>query len=210
MEINKKLIDAIDIFVEKCENFDIVYKEVVTIINKEEDNIDKFYDLVQNYIEIRSVHGRILKNYENYSANLSEDSDEDMYNLSSLNSIIENSKNLIQNIDFQYKQFAVYYPDLIENSMMSIILLVNTEKTEKDKMLINAMNEIKNKKYKNKYEVVECNKKDKIELKISKSNKKVMLSTKKLPCLYLLNNKLITKIDGENIANKDSFESLIG
>lgn len=209
MEINKKLIDTIDIFVEKCENFDIVYKEVVSIINKEEDNIDKFYDLVQNYIEIRSIHGRILKNYENYSASLSEESDEDMYNLSSLNSIIENSKNLIQNIDFQYKQFAVYYPDLIENSMMTVILLVNTEKNEKDKMLINAMNEIRNKKYKNKYEIVECNKKEKIELKINKSNKKIMLSAKKLPCLYLLNNKLITKIDGENIINKNIFDSLI-
>jgi hypothetical protein len=209
MEINKNLIDTIEIFVDKCDNFDKLYKKVIKIINTEiNDNLDELYDITSNYIEIRGCHGRIIKTYDNYK-NSGLKNDEEMYNLSALTSILENVNNIIQNVDFQYKQFATYFPNLVNKSYLTVLLIVDNNETEEDIRLINMLNEIKVKKYEHKYKIMKCGKKEGIELKIRKKNKKIRLVPKKTPSLYLINDDIISEIQTENIKNKEMLEKIL-
>jgi hypothetical protein len=210
MEINKKLIDTIDIFVNKCDNFDKIYKEVINIVNNNtNENIDELYDIVTCYIEIRKEHGIIIKIYDDYKKTAKTKNDEEMYNLSTFNSILENVKNLVQNIDFQYKQFATYFPELVNNNLMTVILIINEKENEDDKKLINMINKIKSVKYENKYKIMKCKKNsNEIKLKI-KNNKYVTLKPKSIPSLYLLNKKTMTEVPGNNIKNDEILRSIL-
>ncbi len=209
MEINKKLIDTIDIFVEKCDNFDKIYKQVVNIINNNiKNNVDDLYNLVDCYIEIRKEHGIMIKLYDDYKKIITIENDEEMYNLSTFDSIIDNVKNLIQNIDLQYKQFAIYFPELVNNNFMTVILLVNEKEDENDIRLLNMINKIKLVKYENKYKVLKYKKgSNGTKLKLG-DNKEITLRPKRVPSLYLLNKKRITEIPGDSLKNNDELNSI--
>lgn len=209
MEINKKLIDSIDIFVEKCDNFDIVYQKVLDIILKRiSDNVDILYGLVECYIEIRKYHGIIIKLYNEFEKSVDINNERDMYDLSSYNSIIDNIKNLIQNVDFQYKQFASYYPDLIDNNSVTVLLIINEKETEKDLNLINLLNKVKRDKYQNKYKVMKM-KKNKSSVKLNVNKNKITLNPKSVPSLYLLRKNNLLEVPGDNIQNENVMASII-
>ena len=210
MEINKKLIDTIDIFINKCDNFDKIYKEVINIVNNNiSNNVNELYDLVECYMELRKDHGIMIKIYDNYKKIAKIENDDEMYNLSTFNSILENVKNLMQNVDFQYKQFASYFPELINNNSMTVILVINETENINDKRLVEMLNKIKGIKYENKYKIMKCKKNtNEIKLKI-KDNKHIILKPKKIPSLYLLNKKTVTEISGENIKNDEVLKSIL-
>jgi hypothetical protein len=209
MEINKNLIDTIEIFVEKCESFDKLYTKVVKIINTEiNDNLDELYDITSGYVEIRAYHGKIIKIYDSYK-NSKLQTDEDMYNLSALSSILENVNNIIQNVDFQYKQFATYFPKLVDKNYLTVLLIVGKKETNEDRRLINMINELKVQRYENKYKIMKCGKNEGLELKIRKKNQKMMIAPKKTPTLYLIKKDIISEIPSENIRNKAMLEKIL-
>ena len=209
MEINKNLIDTIDIFIDKCENFDKLYRQVIKIINAEiNDNLDELYDITSNYIEIRAYHGKIIKTYESYK-NSDIKNDEEMYNLSALSSILENVNNIIQNVDFQYKQFATYFPNLVNKSHSTVLLIISKNETDEDNRLINMLNQVKSTRYENKYKIMKCGDREGLELKIRKKNQKIKIVPKKTPSLYLINNDIISEIPTENIKNKAMLEKML-
>lgn len=209
MEINKKIIDTIDNFVDKCDYFDSVYKNIIKIIgNNINDNINELYDLVDCYIDIRKDHGIILKLYENFKNNCDENNEKDMYDLSSLNSMLDNIKNLIKNIDFQYKQFASFYPKLVRNNHMTVLLVVNDNETNKDTKMLEMINSIRNTKYQNKYKIIKGKNNKSITLRVNK-NKQVSLLPKMLPTLYILNDNNAIEIPCEDIKNEQMMLSLL-
>jgi len=210
MEINKNLIDTIEIFVDKCDNFDKLYKKVATIINTEiNNNLDELYDITANYIEIRAHHGKIIKIYDSYKSSGLKN-DEEMYNLSALSSILENVNNIIQNVDFQYKQFATYFPNLVNKNYLTVLLIVGKNESEEDVRLINMLNEIKVSKYENKYKIMKCGKKEGLELKIRKKNQKIKLVPTKTPSLYLIKNNIVSEVPIQNIKDKKTLERMLG
>lgn len=209
MEINKNLINTIEIFVTKCENFDKSYKNMVKIINNQaNDNLDELYDVTNYYIELRACHGKIIKLYDSYK-NCKLDNEEYLYNLSVLNSIIGDVGNMIQNVDFQYKQFATFFPKLVSKDHLTVLLVVNKNETEEDKKFINMLNEIKANKYENKYKIMKCGKKEGLELKIKSKNQKIKLLPKSTPMMYLIKDDIISEIKLKNIENKKMLENIL-
>jgi ribosomal protein L16 Arg81 hydroxylase len=209
MEINKYLIECIEIFIKKCETFDELYKKVIKIIKNDiNDNLDDLYDITNNYIEIRAAHGQIIKLYNKYK-NSDLKTDEELYNLSTLSSILDNINNMIQNIDFQYKQFATFFPNLVNKNYLTVLLIVSKKETDEDTRLINMINEIRETKYENKYKIIKCGNKEGIELKVKRLNQKVKFTPKNTPALYLIDNNIISEIQTSNIKDKKMLEKII-
>jgi len=206
MDINNSLIRKIDHIVKLSDEFDNIF---TSLIKKKSDmdsqTIEDLYKLTQLFIFIRSEHGGIIMlmdrkkdDIKSHSSELSDKLVNELYDLSSFDSVMENVSNLISNIDFEFKRVAMMFPKYINKKPMTLILLTNNmSKNDKYIMMINKIKEIHPE---NIYKVIQCEKGDKVNCgKISDKN--INLTAKKIPGLFLINEHKINELPSEQIDN---------
>lgn len=216
MNFNKIVLDKIDKFISLSKEFDLNYKNVITLQDNEikNENIKYIYMITKYYIEIRTLHGELLllvdqlKNSIN-SNKLSKQNDNTnkLYDLSTFNSILSNINELITNIDYQYKKIAIKYPKFINKKPLTVLLL--TDNDDEENIHVKLINQVKEKNPENIYKIVKCNKSDK-KIKCDKIlGTELTLKITSLPLMYIINGSNIVEIPIDKINNVDSLSNLL-
>ena len=216
MNFNKIVLDKIDKFISLSKEFDLNYKNVITLQDNEikNENIKYIYMITKYYIEIRTLHGELLllvdqlKNSIN-SNKLSKQNDNTnkLYDLSTFNSILSNINELITNIDYQYKKIAIKYPKFINKKPLTVLLL--TDNDDEENIHVKLINQVKEKNPENIYKIVKCNKSDK-KIKCDKIlGTGLTLKISSLPLMYIINGSNIVEIPIDKINNVDSLSNLL-
>jgi hypothetical protein len=206
MDINNSLIRKIDHIVKLSDEFDNIFTSLIKKKSEMDSKIiEDLYKLTQLFIFIRSEHGGIIMlmdrkkdDIKSHSSELSDKLVNELYDLSTFDSVMENVSNLISNIDFEFKRVAMMFPKYINKKPMTLILLTNN--MNKNDKYITMINKIKEIHPENIYKVIQCEKGDKVNCgKISDKN--INLTAKNIPALFLINEHKITELPSEQIDN---------
>ncbi len=210
MNINNSLIKKIDHIVKLSTEFDNVFQNLIEKKGEvDPKTIEDLYKLTQLFLFIRSEHGGIImlmdKKKDQIKSETTELSDKlinQLYDLSSFESILENVSNLVSNVDFEFKRIAIMFPKYINKKPLILVLL--TDEISKDNKYIKIIEDIKEIHPQNVYKVIQCSKGDKVNCgKVG--DKKINLTANKLPTLFLINENNIIELPIEKI---DSVEKL--
>lgn len=215
MNFNKILITKIDTITNLSKEFDDNFKKTINLQNNDitEDNVNQIYTVTKNYLLIRSNHGMLLllmdklkKSIENINDNeIDSQSINKLYELSTFTSILSNINDLVNNIDFEYKKFAIKFPKFINKKPLQILLFTKNDNDE----LINIINEAKKKCPENIYKIIKCSGNEK---KIKCDNIigiDANIKITKLPALYILNESNINEIETKQIKDVHNLLDLI-
>jgi len=216
MNFNKLLLDRIDNFVILSKEFDENYKQVIGISgNKFDDTvINCLYSLTKNYILLRSEHGNLLLMMDKFkdqtnTKDLETDDDRinKLYDLSTFSSIITNTNELINNIDFQYKRIAIKYPKFINKKPLTVLLLSDTDNEENK--YVKLIKNVKQHSPENIYKIIKCNKTDK-KFKCDKVlGINLTIKITSLPMLYVINGINIVEIPLDKINDIETLTNII-
>ena len=216
MNLNKSLIKKIENIIQLSKDFDIIFKYLLSIDNRDTDcdKIKKVYELTSKYIFIRSEHGSLIIILDNIkkivndsNTELSDELINKLYNISASYSMIQEISQLISNIDFQFKQIALLYPKYICTENIAIILVINT--TDKDNKYINIINRLKDSNPENTYKIIHFDNNKSNILKLDIFDRNITLKIKDNPSLFLINNNNITEIPITKINNFKSLQKMI-
>lgn len=216
MNFNKIVLDKIDNFISLSRNFDLNYKNVISIQDNEikNEDIKYIYMITKYYIEIRTLHGELLLLIDELKSSLTlgklskqNDNTNKLYDLSTFNSILSNINELITNIDYQYKKIAIKYPKFINKKPLTILLV--TDNDDEENIHVKLINEVKKKNPENIYKIAKCNKSDK-KIKCNKIlGVGLTLKITSLPLLYIINGSNIIEIPIEKINDSESLSGLL-
>lgn len=211
MEINKLLLKNINTIIKDSTQFDEYFKILndsnnlnnLNNLNNsnnivDDTNINLIQTFVQLYANIRSSHGFIiiLHNKMINNMNISElnnQSNNELYDISTFYSILSNINNLVNNIDIEFKKIAMKYPKFINTKFLIVLLFldISTEQTNKYEQLIANL---KSKYSNNIYKIIKldpnkkkfkCNELLKIDL---------TLKIKELPIMYIINSDNVVEV----------------
>lgn len=216
MNINISLIKKIDNIVKLSNEFDNIFNSLIRITDPSDlksEQIEELYKLTQLFIFIRSEHGSLLilldRKKEKINSESSELSDQlvnELYDLSTFNSIIINASELVSNIDYEFKRIAIMFPRFINKKPMTLILLTNNIKPKNKH--IKMIEELKKINPENIYKVFECGVGQKVNCgKIL--GKSVNITVESLPSLYLINESNISTIPLDKIENVEKLAKMI-
>lgn len=233
---NSKILDKINNLIKLSDDFDSGYKIIYELepnIKMDEKNIEIIYSMTKNYIEMRKEHGEIISmmnnltnkinttNTENTTINsvkknknveIKTDSnnqtslDEQLYDLSTFATLLNNINDLINNIDYEYKKIALKYPKFINKNRVSIILI----STEADEKYIKLIEKLKQEYPEYKYIILKCDNKtdiNKCENELEQYKIKIK-SIKSLPIIYVISNETLTEIPISKINKIDGLDVL--
>ena len=222
MDIDKKLIDKIENIVKLSDEFDFGFKIIIDLPNDkiDEKNIENIYLLTKKYIIIRKLHGELLLflnklinsvNYNQIETNNDEQVNNKeneklskiLYDISTFNSLMININELITNIDYEYKKFALKYPKFINKKPLTLILL--TDNKEENKKYSEIIEQLKIKFPEHIYKITKCeyiNKKIKCNNEIDELNLKLKINS--LPMIYIIKNSNVVEIPINEIENIES------
>ncbi len=123
INFNNSLIQKIDNIDKISEEFDEIFTHLIKIQDIKDitpEEIEQLYKLTKLYKFIRSEHGSLLilldkkkDLIKSKSSELTEELVEDLYDLSTFDSIISNISDLVSNIDFEFKRIAIMFPNFI-------------------------------------------------------------------------------------------------
>jgi hypothetical protein len=208
INFNNSLIQKIDNIEKISGEFDELFSNLIKIQdvkNITSDNIEQLYKLTKLFKFIRSEHGSLLilldkkkDLIKSKSTELTDELVEELYDLSTFDSIISNVSDLVSNIDFEFKRIAIMFPKFMNKKPLSIILF--TDKIDPKNKYIKIVEEVKKVYPENVYKVIEC----KIGSKVNcgkYNNKDLILSAKNVPSMFLINDSNITMLPTENIQN---------
>jgi len=211
--ITNSLISKTNSIINFLEEFDNIFKILIEVEDKRtltSENIQQIAKITELYIFIRSEHGslivlrnKLIEQITEKSTNLSDKLINDLYTLSTFDSIIENISHVISNIDFEYKKIATKFPKFINKKALILILVV---KNKEDK-IVNIFEELQKEFPENVYKVI-INDKEIINVK-DIINKDLPLKIKKMPSLFMLNDDIITEISLDENSTKESLKNLI-
>jgi hypothetical protein len=205
MDFNISLIKKIENILEISAKFDKICTSILSgNVELSASSIQNIRELTSLYMLIRAEHGALLilndKLKKNVSGEESTPSDKvinQLYDLSTFTSIIDNINNLVSNTDFEFKKIALMYPKLISKQTNHLILFV--KKINKDDKYIKMIEEIKKLKPENEYHVIEC-KKESEKVDCGKLvGMKLSIGVEKLPSLYLVNGPNVVEIPIDQI-----------
>ncbi len=214
MNFNKKLFDKIDNIIKISKDFDENYKKVINIEYKNitDDIIECIYALTKYYISLRSEHGNLILMMDEFKNSIDMKDNNDnkinqLYDLSTFNSILTNINELITNIDFQYKKFAIKYPKFINKKPMTILLL--TESDDESNEYVNLINQVKKQLPENIYKIVKCNKSEK-KFKCNKIlDINLTLKITELPMLFIINGTNIVEVPIDKFKDVNTLTNII-
>ena len=206
INFNNSLIQKIDNIDKISGEFDDLFSHLIKIQdvkNITPNDIEQLYKLTKLFKFIRSEHGSLLilldkkkDLIKSKSTELTDELVEDLYDLSTFDSIISNVSDLVSNIDFEFKRIAIMFPKFMNKKPLSIILFIN--KIDPKNKYIKMIEEVKTLYPENVYKVFEC----KVGSKVNcgkYSNKDLILSAKNVPSMFLINDSNITQLPIENM-----------
>ncbi len=208
INFNNTLIQKIDNIDKISEEFDEIFTHLIKIQdikNITPEEIEQLYKLTKLYKFIRSEHGSLLilldkkkDLIKSKSSELTEELVEDLYDLSTFDSIISNISDLVSNIDFEFKRIAIMFPNFITKKPLSVILFI--DKIDPKNKYIKIIEEVKSSKPENIYKVFECKVGSKVNCGMYE-NKDLILSAKNVPSMFLINDSNITMLPINNMVN---------
>lgn len=209
INFNNSLIQKIDNIEKISGEFDELFSHLIKIQdvkNITPNDIEQLYKLTKLFKFIRSEHGSLLilldkkkDLIKSKSTELTDELVEDLYDLSTFDSIISNVSDLISNIDFEFKRIAIKFPKFMNKNPLSIILFI--DKNDPKNKYIKMIEEVKKIHPENIYKVFEC----KVGSKVNcgkYNNKDLVLAVKKDPSLFLINGSNIIQLPTENMHDK--------
>ncbi len=208
INFNNSLIQKIDNIDKISEEFDEIFTHLIKIQdtkNISPKEIEQLYKLTKLFKFIRSEHGSLLilldkkkDLIKSKSSELTEELVEDLYDLSTFDSIISNISDLVSNIDFEFKRIAIMFPNFINKKPLSVILFI--DKIDPKNKYIKIIEEVKSSHPENIYKVFECKVGSKVNCGMY-GNKDLTLSAKNVPSMFLINDSNITMLPIDNMEN---------
>jgi hypothetical protein len=207
------LSNNIDNILKKSTEFDFICSDILEDLNSKEIR-DKVEKLTNNYINIRKSHGELLLLENNLKKNINKNiklqkggSKNELYDLSTFTSIIENVSNVVNNIDFEFKKIALLYPQFIGENKQNVLYFKDKNKNSKYSKWID---EIKETKKNIDLDIIELSNENK-RYNLSKlTSEDIDIEVKNLPSLFIVKNNNLIEVQLSNIKNIDELKNLLG
>ena len=236
-EITTSLINKTNSITKYLEKFDNIFKILISIDDDlKPENNQQIAEITELFIKIRSEHGGLLiildklkDKISSQDTQLSEEMINNLYTLSTFNSIINDISSVIQNIDFEYKKIALKFPKFINKKVLTLVLIINdnennkendnennkennkennednNEENNEENKFLKIIKELTKSNPENVYRVIRTNK-NKINIKdIDISGDDLLLNTENKPILFMINDGVITNI---SLKENDTIEKL--
>jgi hypothetical protein len=206
------LSNNIENIIKKSTEFDLICTDILENLNSK-DTRNKIEKLTNNYINIRKSHGELLLLENNFKKNINKNiklqkggNKNELYDLSTFTSIIENVSSVVNNIDFEFKKIALLFPQHIAENKQNVLYFKDKNKNSKYSKWIE---EIKNTNDNINLDIVELTEENnKYNLsKLTSENKDIEI--KSLPSLLIIKNNNLIKVQLDNIKNIDELKKII-
>ena len=207
------LSSNIENIIKKSTEFDFICTDIIEDL--ECKNIkQKIINLTNNYISIRKNHGELLLLENNFKKNINKNiklqkggniSNNELYDLSTFTSIIENVSNVVNNIDFEFKKVALIFPQYIGNNKQNILYFKDKNKNSKYSKWID---EIKQFDKDINLDIIELSDNNKYNLS-NITSENIDIEIKNLPSLFLVKNNNLIEIQLKNIKNIDDLKNIL-
>ncbi len=206
------LSNNIENILKKSTDFDLICANILDDLAAKDINI-KVENLTNNYINIRKSHGELLLLENNLKKNINKNiklqkggSKNELYDLSTFTSIIENVSSVVNNIDFEFKKIALLFPKYIGENKQNILFFKDKNKNSKYSKWID---EIKDTRNNINFDIVELSEENK-KYNLSKlTSEDIDIEIKNLPSLFIIKNNNLIEIQLDNIKNIDEFKKII-
>jgi len=206
------LSNNIENILKKSTDFDLICSDILDDL-KSKDVRAKVENLTLNYINIRKSHGELLLLENNLKKNINKNiklqkggGKNELYDLSTFTSIIENVSNVVNNIDFEFKKIAILFPQFIGENKQNVLYFKDKNKNSKYSKWVD---EIKDKKNNINFEIVELSDDNK-KYNLSKlTSEDIDIEVKNLPSLFLIKNNNLIEVQLGNIKNIDELKNIL-
>ena len=207
------LSNNIENILKKSTDFDYICTDILEDLNTKDISI-KVEKLTNNYINIRKSHGELLLLENNLKKNINKNiklqkggGKNELYDLSTFTSIIENVSNVVNNIDFEFKKIALLFPQHIGENKQNILYFKDKNKNSKYSKWID---EIKDTKDNVNFDIVELSEENK-KYNLSKlTSEDIDIEVKNLPSLFIVKNNNLIEVQLGNIKNIDDLKKILG
>ena len=207
------LSNNIENILKKSTDFDYICTDILENLNTKDISI-KVEKLTNNYINIRKSHGELLLLENNLKKNINKNiklqkggGKNELYDLSTFTSIIENVSSVINNIDFEFKKIALLFPQYIGENKQNVLYFKDKNKNSKYSKWID---EIKDTKDNINFDIVELSEENK-KYNLSKlTSEDIDIEVKKLPSLFIVKNNNLIEVQLGNIKNIDELKKILG
>ena len=207
------LSNNIENILKKSTEFDYICTDILEDLNTKDIGI-KVEKLTNNYINIRKSHGELLLLENNLKKNINKNiklqkggSKNELYDLSTFTSIIENVSNVVNNIDFEFKKIALLFPQHIGENKQNILYFKDKNKNSKYSKWID---EIKDTKDNINFDIVELSEENK-KYNLSKlTSEDIDIEVKNLPSLFIVKNNNLIEVQLGNIKNIEELKKILG
>ena len=206
------LSNNIENILKKSTDFDFICSDILEDLNSKNAR-EKVENLTKNYINIRKSHGELLLLENNLKKNINKNiklqkggSNNELYDLSTFTSIIENVSNVVNNIDFEFKKVALLFPQFIGDNKQNVLYFKDKNKNSKYSKWID---DIKEKKNNVNFEIVELSDDNK-KYNLSKlTSEDIDIEIKNLPSLFIVKNNNLIEVQLGNIKNIDELKNIL-
>lgn len=210
------LSNNIENILKKSTDFDYICTDILEDLNAK-DIRNKVEKLTNNYINIRKNHGELLLLENNLKKNINKNiklqkggSKNELYDLSTFTSIIENVSSVVNNIDFEFKKIALLFPQHIGENKQNVLYFKDKNKNSKYSKWIDEIKEIKDTKNNIDFNIVELSEDNK-KYNLSKiTSEDIDIEVKNLPSLFIVKNNNLIEIQLGNIKNIDELKKILG
>ena len=207
------LSNNIENILKKSTEFDYICTDILEDLNTKDIGI-KVEKLTNNYINIRKSHGELLLLENNLKKNINKNiklqkggGKNELYDLSTFTSIIENVSSVINNIDFEFKKIALLFPQHIGENKQNILYFKDKNKNSKYSKWID---EIKDTKDNINFDIVELSEENK-KYNLSKlTSEDIDIEVKNLPSLFIVKNNNLIEVQLGNIKNIEELKKILG
>lgn len=206
------LSNNIENILKKSTDFDFICSDILDDLNSKNVR-EKVENLTKNYINIRKSHGELLLLENNLKKNINKNiklqkggSNNELYDLSTFTSIIENVSNVVNNIDFEFKKVALLFPQFIGDNKQNVLYFKDKNKNSKYSKWVD---DIKEKKNNINFEIVELSDDNK-KYNLSKlTSEDIDIEIKNLPSLFIVKNNNLIEVQLGNIKNIDELKNIL-
>jgi hypothetical protein len=206
------LSNNIENILKKSTDFDFICSDILEDLNSKNAR-EKVENLTKNYINIRKSHGELLLLENNLKKNINKNiklqkggNNNELYDLSTFTSIIENVSNVVNNIDFEFKKIALLFPQFIGDNKQNVLYFKDKNKNSKYSKWVD---DIKDKKDNINFEIVELSDDNKKYNLLKLTSEDVDIEVKNLPSLFLVKNNNLIEVQLSNIKNIDELKNIL-
>jgi seryl-tRNA synthetase len=207
------LSNNIENILKKSTDFDLICTDILEDLTAKDISI-KVEKLTNNYINLRKSHGELLLLENNLKKNINKNiklqkggSKNELYDLSTFTSIIENVSTVVNNIDFEFKKIALLFPQHIGDNKQNVLYFKDKNKNSKYSKWVE---EIKDTKDNINFDIVELTEDNK-KYNLSKlTSEDIDIEVKNLPSLFILKNNNLIEVQLSNIKNIEDLKKILG